>query len=99
MIRYKRPIRYKQHDHPLGITKPVRYNRYFIISGIRYNRHISIHVKKDFCRDQLLCFIISDFVISDLNCIENFYYQFTDSQLFVTVFPHSPSSHLEITAK
>ena len=26
MIRYKRPIRYKRHDRPLGITKPVRYN-------------------------------------------------------------------------
>ena len=57
MIRYKWPIRYKRHDRPLGITKPV----YFVIhvSGIRYNRRISIHVKKDFCRDQLLCFVIS----------------------------------------
>ena len=59
MIRYKRPIRYKRHDRPLGITKPVRYNRYFVISGIRYNQRISIHVKKDFCHDQLLCFVIS----------------------------------------
>ena len=58
MICYKRPIRYKRHDRPLGITKLVRYNQYFVISGIRYNRHISIHVK-DFCQDQLLCFVIS----------------------------------------
>ena len=44
-------IRYKRHDHPLWITKPARYNRYFVMSRIRFNRHISIHVKVDFCRD------------------------------------------------
>ena len=59
MIRCMRPIRYKRHDRPLGITKPVRYTRYLVISGIRSNRRISIHVKQDFCRDQLLCFVMS----------------------------------------
>ena len=68
MIRYKRPIHYKRHDRPLGITKPVRYNWYFVISGIRYNRRISIHVKQHFCRDQLLCFVVSGIRYIRLRC-------------------------------